>query len=151
MPPGRITREDATTLSAPDRRTVLRSGTVAAGFLAFGWVASERSNRPESAAGPPAGPITGTLVGWLVLQPDGGGQIDVAELDAASRPIRQRARQVIAPGALAQVGRQANQAMLHVVAESWGVSAAQCSCRPGRILHAATGRSVPFAIWTDFA
>jgi hypothetical protein len=95
--------------------------------------------------------VTGNLMGWLVINPDGGGQINLIELDARSQPLRLIASETILPTSLAGAARQATAVALRSAAASWDVSAAYCAYKLGRIEHPASGRSTPFAVWADFA
>ncbi len=130
-----------------DRRTLLRSGATV-GCLAFTGLGTE----PASASSPAgAAPLTGALVGWLVVAPDGGGQVNLLQVDAQSHPVRQVAVEAIqSMTSIAGAARQASAAVLRYVATSWQVSATDCTCGWGRIEHRQSGRSVRFTIWTDF-
>lgn len=131
-----------------DRRALLRGGATV-GSLAFAGLGAELASAP-----PRAGlvPLTGTLVGWLAIAPDGSGQFTLVQIDAQSRPGPQVAVERIQPTtSIAGTARQASAAVVSTVASSWGVSAADCICEWGRIEHRQSGRSIPFMIWTDFA
>jgi hypothetical protein len=130
------------------RRTLLGSGATVS-CLAFIGLEIE----PTSATSPAgSSPLTGVLVGWLVIAPDGGGQITLLQVDAESRPVRQIAVGAIQPTtSIAGAARQASTAVLRFAATSWQVLDTDCNCGWGRIEHRQSGRSIPFAIWTDFA
>jgi len=135
------------------RRTLLQGGATI-GCLAMaglpatsGLAALATDGRATDGA-----PLAGPLVGWVVIRADGGGRIDLVELDAESRPARQVATETIAPAtSLAAAARQARTATIRTVAASWRVPEGDCACGWGRIDHAASGRTIPFTIWTDFA
>jgi hypothetical protein len=140
-------------LSPLYRRTLLQGGatigclamtglSTTPGLAAAGTVATETERAP----------LVGPLVGWLVIQPDGGGRIDLVELDAESRPARQVASETIMPAtSLAAAARQARLAAIRTVAAFWQVPAGDCTCGWGRIGHTQSNRTIPFSIWTDFA
>ena len=131
-----------------ERRMLLRGGVAVAGGLAFAGLSLD-----PAAASLPAGAaaVKGALVGWLVVAPDGGGQIRLVELDALSRPARYLATETIAPAtSLAGASRQAGVAAVRCAAGVWNVPVEECVCGWGRIEHRLSGRSVPFSIWTDF-
>ena len=129
-----------------DRRTLLRSGATI-GCLAFvGWA--------PAGASPPAGRVslTDAVVGWLVVSPNGGAQGKFFQVDAQFRPVRQLAVEAIqSMTSIADAALQASTAVVRIVATSWEVSAADCTCGWGRIEHRQSGRSIRFTIWTDFA
>jgi hypothetical protein len=131
-----------------DRRALLRGGATV-GSLAFAGLGAELASAPPRAG---SVPLTGTLVGWLAIAPDGSGQLTLVQIDAQSRPGPQVAVETIQPTtSIAGTARQASAAVVGTVASSWGVSAADCICEWGRIEHRQSGRSIPFMIWTDFA
>ncbi len=130
------------------RRVVLHGGMAVAGFLAL-----TGSQFTPAVVASPAGsaPLTGALVGWLVMAPDGGGRIGLFDVDAESGPARQVAMEAIVPmSSVAGAARQATAVAVRAAAASWGVPAEDCTCGWGRIEHRSSGRSIPFKIWTDF-
>ncbi len=133
-----------------NRRTVLQSGAFAAGAFAFGgtiW------NSPAS-AGPVASdlspPITGRLVAWLVIDAERGASMRLAELDAghASREI---AAVTLPACSVTAAGAEADAQAVLAAAQAWRVPPAECVIGRGRIVHPASKRSVPYAVWIDFA
>jgi hypothetical protein len=131
-----------------DRRTLLRSGATAACFTFTGLGIVPAVASP----GATLVPVTGPLAGWLVLASEGGGRLTLMEVDAQSRPARLVAVETIpALASIADAARHASAAIVGIVANSWQVSASDCTCRLGRIDHSHSGRSVSLAIWTDFA
>jgi hypothetical protein len=131
-----------------DRRTLLRSGATAAcfGFAGMGVIPAGASQGASSA------PLIQPLAGWLLVTSEGEGRLTLMEVDAQARPARLLAFETIPVlTSIAGTARHASAAVVKIVAQSWKVSAADCTCRFGRIEHYQTGRSVPFAIWTDFA
>jgi hypothetical protein len=96
-------------------------------------------------------PLTGTLVGWLAIAPDGSGQLRLVQIDAQSRLGQQVAVATIPPmTSIAGAARRASAGIVGIVASSWGVSAADCICELGQIEHRQSGRAISFMIWTDF-
>jgi hypothetical protein len=88
----------------------------------------------------------------LTLRPDGGGLLNVVQIDAQSRLIRQVATEAIKPmGSIDKIARRASAILVTTVADSWQVSSADCTCAWGRIEHRHSGQLIPFRIWTDFA
>jgi len=133
---------------ALSRRTLLQGGATIGCLAMAGLPATPGLAAPATDEAPLAGP----LVGWVVIQPDGGGRIDLVELDTESRPTRHVATEALMPAtSLAAAARQARTAVIRTVAASWQVPAEACTCEWGRIGHAASGRTIPFTIWTDFA
>ena len=131
-----------------DRRTLIRAGA-SFGCIAFSGLGI--GSIGVSAAGGTL-PLTGALVGWLVIQPDGAGQLNLVEIDTQSASARQVAAERLRPvSSLSIAGRQANAAAVKVVAEAWKVPPTECSCEWGRIEHLQSGRSIPFKVWTGFA
>jgi hypothetical protein len=131
-----------------DRRALLRSGATAACFTFTGLGTLQADASP----GATVVPMTRPLAGWLRVTSEGGGHLTLMEVDAQSRPARELAVETIpALTSIADTARHASAAIVRIVAESWQVSASDCTCRLGRIEHSRSGRSVPFAIWTDFA
>ena len=127
------------------RRTLMRSGATV-GCLTFIGLGSVQAPLP------PGDPLTGALIGWLTLRPDGGGLLSVVQTDAQSRPIRQVATEAIDPmGSIDKIARRASAILVRTVADSWQVSSADCTCAWGRIEHRHSGQLIPFRIWTDFA
>ena len=95
-----------------DRRTLMRAGA------AFGSVALVGSVIAPALAAAPAAelPLPGGVIGWLVIEADGGGQVTVVQLDAQSRPVRHLAQEAIQSGAsVAGAARQATAAVVRVV------------------------------------
>jgi hypothetical protein len=136
------------TFSPLDRRTLLRGGATAACFSLTGLGTLAADASPDTFPSP----LTQPLAGWLVVAPAGGGHFTLTELDAQSGPARVLAVQTIpAQTSVAATARQASAAIVKIVAESWQVSAADCTCGQRRIEHRPSGRSVPFAMWTDFS
>ena len=134
--------------AALDRRTLCQAGLLAAS-VGFTRLGAERAD-----AGPPASvrPVTGPLIGWLLVTPDGAGRLTLIELDACSRPVRQAAVEAVRSAAsLTGAARHANDAALRWVAASWDVPVTDCAGGRGWIEHRRSGRCVPFALWTDFA
>jgi hypothetical protein len=146
------------TLSPLYRRTLLQGGATIGCLAIAGLPTTPGLAAPATATTAMATtvtdrvPLAGPLVGWVVIQPDGGGRIDLVELDAESRPARQVATEALMPAtSLAAAARQARVTAIRTVAASWQVPEGDCACEWGRIGHAASGRTIPFAIWTDFA
>jgi hypothetical protein len=129
-----------------DRRTLIRGGATL-GCLAltgFGQAAGDSSPAPVQ-------PLTGALIGWLTIGPAAGGHLTLVQTDARSGFERQIAVETIDPTpAVAGAARQATTMVVRIVAASWGVSPDDCACGWSRIEHSRSGRSVSFAIWTDF-
>jgi hypothetical protein len=132
-----------------DRRALMRLS------VAFGSsVALVGSGAASATAASPTTevPLTGAVLGWLAIGPDGGGRISVLEVSANAREPREMALEAVVPGtSLAASARQATGAVTRAVAAAWKVSPGDCVCNWGRIDHPASGRSIPFKIWTDFA
>jgi hypothetical protein len=131
-----------------DRRTLLQSGMTVAGCLALAGL------RPGTAlAGQPAtaAPVTGSVIGWTIIRHDGSGQLNIIQLDPRGHPERLIDTVMLLPmTSIATSLRYAQAAMVRTFAASWQVSARECVCQAGRIECRRDGRSVPFAIWTDF-
>ena len=131
------------------RRTLMRSGATVGCCLTFIGLGSVQV--PATAL-PPGDPLTGALIGWLTLRPDGGGLLNVVQTDAQSRPIRQVATEAIEPmGSIDKITRRASAIVVTTVANSWQVSSADCTCAWGRIEHRHSGKLISFGMWIDFA
>ncbi len=131
-----------------DRRTLMRAAATF-GCVALSGVGTAAAGVPTVAA---ASPLTGALIGWLVIQPDGAGRLSLVETDHQSGSVRLVAADVIGPASSLEIAaRQATTAAVEFVAESWGVQPSDCSCPWGRIEHLPSKQSIPFQIWTDFA
>ena len=76
-----------------DRRTLIRAGA-SFGCIAFSGLGI--GSIGVSAAGGTL-PLTGALVGWLVIQPDGAGQLNLVEIDTQSASARQVAAERLRP------------------------------------------------------
>lgn len=140
------------TISPLPRRTLLQSGAVLAGPLASGiWPQS--SHAVPVAAAPAEPPLSGTLAGWVVVEPDRGATVRLVQLDAASRPMRQVAAADLtledAGASLQQVCQRAHDVALEAVARSWGVPMAECVASHGRIVHKERGRTIGYTLWVD--
>ena len=131
------------------RRTVLQSGAFAAGAFAFGGLWTDSASAapvvPEAVS-----PITGRLVGWLVVDAEREASLRLAELHAA-RPAREIASVTLPAASVAALGAEANARAVAAAACSWDVPPADCALGRGCIVHPASGRSVPYAVWVDFA
>jgi hypothetical protein len=131
-----------------DRRTLMRSGATIGCCLTFIGLGGQA----PALALPPANPLTGALIGWLTLRPDGAGLLNIVQTDDQSRPIRQVATETIeSMGSIDRLARRASAVLVTTAADSWQVSSADCTCAWSRIEHRDSGRSIPFRIWTDFA
>ena len=132
-----------------DRRTLMGAAGATFACVAFSGPEIARAGISGEAG---TEPLTGALVGWLVIQPDGAGHLNLVEFDTQSGSARQVAAEVIrhAPS-LAIAAQRASDAAISVVARSWMVQPTDCSCEWGRIEHLQSKRSIPFKIWTDFA
>lgn len=138
-----------TTVPLP-RRTLLQSGALLAGPLAVAGFWPRPGYAAPVAAEAAGPPMSGTLVGWVVVEPDRGASIRLVQLDAKARPIRQVAAANVSAGAsLDQFGQRAHAMAVEAVARSWGVPAAECVADRGRIVHAGQRREIACALWTD--
>jgi len=99
--------------------------------------------------------VSGTLAGWVVVEPDHGATVRLVQLDAASRPVRQIAasRLTLAEtgASFQQVCQHGHELIVDMVAHSWSVPAAECLVSRGRIAHDGTGHSVGYTFWADVA
>ncbi len=144
------------TFSPLPRRTLLQSGAALAGPLVLGgvWPRSGQAAPPVTAE-PAEPPLSGTLAGWVTVEPDSGATVRLMQLDAASRPVRQAAAAELtfadSGASLQQVCRRAHDLALDTVARSWRVPKAECVASRGRIAHAGTGREVGYTLWVDIA
>ena len=135
-----------------DRRTLLRTGGLAAGALAAGGLGSGRADAARAAGGArPALELGGPLVGWVVLDLDRGGLVQLVEIDPSSKPVRTIATEALPLMPPASAVRRAHMLAVRTVAASWGVRPETCLVAPRRIAHPASGRSIGYAVWTDFA
>lgn len=134
-------------LSLLDRRTLLQSGMTVAGCLALVGLRPDTALAAQPAA---VAPVTGSVIGWLVIGRDGGAQINIIQVDPNGNPERLIDTATFPVTSVAASARYALAAMLGAVAASWQVPAAECVCQAGRLECRRDGRSVPFAVWTDF-
>jgi hypothetical protein len=74
----------------------------------------------------------------------------LVELDARHQS-REIAAVELPASSVTAAGAEANAWAVAAVAHSWQVSPADCAIGRGRIVHPASGRSVPYAVWIDFA
>lgn len=135
------------------RRTMLQSGALAAGSLALGgafWTDPARAEAGPGAA-ETAEPITGRLVAWLVIDAERGASLRLAELDASRQPLREVATANVPASSVTAAWEEANARAVVAMARSWQVAPSECDIGHGQIVHPASGRSVPYAVWTDFA
>ncbi len=143
------------TIAPLNRRMLLQSGAALAGPFALAGVWPRSSHAMPLAAEPTEPPVSGTLAGWVVVEPDHGATVRLVQLDAASRPIRQVAAKDLIVGesgaSLQQVCQRAHEMALEAVARSWGVPTAECIAGHGRIAHEGRQRSVGYTIWVDIA
>ncbi len=134
------------------RRTVLQSGVALAAPLAFAGLCSRPSHAAPSAIEPP---LSGTLAGWVVVEPDYGATVRLVQLDAASQPVRHIAtsRLTLAEtgASFQQVCQRAHELAVDMVARSWSVPSADCVVSRSRIAHEETGHSVGYTFWADVA
>jgi hypothetical protein len=131
------------------RRTVLQSGAFAAGAIAFGgglWNGSASAGPVAHEAVPP---ITGRLVAWLAIEAERGAALRLAEI-GASGVTREIASATLPASSVTAAGDEANAWAVTEVARSWRVPPAECALGRGCIVHPASGRSVPYAVWIDF-
>ena len=136
------------------RRALLQSGAMLAGPLALAGVWPQPVNAASAPGETSGSPLTGTLAGWVMVEPDRGAAVRLVQLDAEARPIRQVAADLTlsAPDAsLRQLGQRAHAMALEAVARSWRVPKAECVASHGRIAHAGTGREVGYTLWVDIA
>ncbi len=136
-----------------DRRTLLRSGGMAVGSLALagGWTL------PANAT-PPTPPLTaglgtelaGSVVAWVVLDFDRGATLRLMQLDGG-RPGAELAAHALPPVAPTTAADAANQLAIATVAQAWQAPPGTCAIEHSRITHPASGRSIGYAIWVDFA
>ena len=136
-----------------NRRAVLQSGALAAGSWALGGALRADPARASAASGvaETAPPITGGLVAWLVIDAGRGASLRLAELDATRRPVREIATATFPAASVTAACGEANARVIAATARSWQVASSECGIGHGRILHPASGRSVPYAVWIDFA
>ena len=143
------------TIAPLPRRTLLQSGAALAGPLALAGVWPRSSYAAPAAAEAAEPPVSGTLAGWVVIEPDHGATVRLVQLDAASRPVRQVAAADLTLAnsgtSLQQVCHRAHAMALEAVARSWGVPPAECIAGRGRIVHATRQRSVGYTLWVDIA
>ncbi len=136
--------------SSLNRRTVLQSGALAAGAFAFGGVLWTSPASAGAAMGEAARPITGRLVAWLVIEAEREASLRLAELGAES-PAREIVSTTLPATSITAVSAEANAWAIAAVARSWDVPPAECAIGHGRIVHPASGQSVPYTVWIDFA
>ncbi len=135
-------------LSLLHRRALLQSGVTVAGCLALAGL------RPVTALGAPrvsSVPVTGNVIGWLVIGRAGGGELTIVQIDLLGHP--ERLIETITVPALTSVAafaRHAHAATVKAIATSWQMPATECVSQSGRIECSRLGRSVRFALWTDF-
>jgi hypothetical protein len=133
---------------------LLQSGAVLAGPIALARI-WPRSSHAAPIAAEPITPLSGTLAGWVVVEPDRGATARLFQLDAASRPIRQVAAADLplagSGASLQRVCQRAHEIALETVARSWDVPTAECIAGHGRIVHAARQHSVRYILWVDVA
>jgi hypothetical protein len=132
------------------RRTVLQSGAFAAGAFAFGGGLWNGAASAAPVAPDMAPPITGRLVAWLVIDAEREASLRLAELDAA-RPTREIASVTLPASSVMALSAEANARAVTAAARSWQVPPADCAIGHGCIVHPGSGRSVPYAVWIDFA
>ncbi|HJS87735.1 MAG TPA: hypothetical protein VJ779_19955 [Acetobacteraceae bacterium] len=132
------------------RRTVLQSGAFAAGAFAFGGALWDGSASAAPAAPESVPPITGRLIAWLVIDVERETSLRLAELDAA-RPAREIASITLPAPSVMAASAEANAWAVAAVAQSWRVPPSECAIGHGCIVHRASGRAVPYAVWIDFA
>ena len=141
------------TIAPLPRRTLLQSGAALAGPLALAGVWPRPSHAAPVVAEPTESPISGTLAGWVVVEPDRGAKVRLVQLDAASRPVRQVAAADLtladSGASLQQVCQRAHAMALETVARSWNVPTSECIAGHGRIVHAARQHSVGYTTWVD--
>lgn len=131
-----------------DRRTLMRAGAIFGGVTFSGLGIASPGISTEVGMEP----MTGALIGWLVIQPDNSGRLNLIETHKQPGIVQRVAVEVIEPSASLEIAaRRASAAVIKFVAGSWGVQQADCSCEWGRISHSQSGRSIPFKVWTDFA
>ncbi len=136
-----------------NRRTVLQSGALAAGAFAFGgalWSNPATAGPAGPAVAEAAPPITGKLVGWLIIEPEKGASLRLADVNEA-REAREIASVTLQAASVMAASAEANARAVAAAARSWRVPPADCAIGHGRIVHPASGRSVPYAVWIDFA
>jgi hypothetical protein len=136
-----------------DRRSLLRTGGMAAGSLALagGWVLPANATtpipRPSTAIN--TAPVD-SIVAWAVLDFERGATVRLMQLDGG-RPgaeLATRSLPPISPAALAEV---ANHLAVATVSGAWLVAPDSCVTQHGRITHPASGRSIGYGVWVDFA
>ncbi len=131
-----------------DRRTLIRGGaTIGCCLTSIGM-----GTRHEASSVLALGvPLTGALIGWLNVRPDGSGLIDIVQTDGQWRAVRPVATETIAPmGSIERMARRASAVLSETVARSWQLPVVDCTIAWSRIEHRPSGRSIPFRIWTDF-
>lgn len=143
------------TIAPLPRRTLLQSGAAFAGPLALAGMWPSPSRAAPAVAEAAQVPLSGTLAGWVAVEPDRGPTIRLVQLDAASRPVREVAAAELgsaeAGTSLQAICRRAHAMALETVARSWGVPASECIAGSGRIAHEGRGRAVGYALWVDVA
>lgn len=143
------------TISPMPRRTLLQTGAVLAGPLAFAGAWPRSSHAAPAAAEAAEPPVSGMLAGWVVVEPDRGATVRLVQLDAASRPVRQVAAADLtladAGVSLQQVCQRAHEMAVEAVARSWGVPTAECIASQGRIAHEGRQQAVGYTLWVDIA
>lgn len=128
-----------------DRRVVLRVGLLASAAFAC-LPASAISAAPafdDSELG-------GAVLAWMTLV-GGEAHLRLLALGPGAQMVAQISEEKFAFASLAEAARRADEASRRVAAARWAVPAAQCATKCGRIVDTTTGRSLPVAIWTDFA
>ena|SRR5579875_2445559 len=144
-----------------NRRALLQTGAVAAGTLAIVGAAVPGAAAVASA---PAPSLSGSLLAWVVLRPEDRAEIRLAHMDPNEQVIGQSApldlavsdlyaggERVSAWGQMRAACARAQDLAVRIAANAWGVAAENCAVEPGRIVHVASGRSVGFRVWAEFA
>ena len=129
-----------------DRRSLLWSGAAAAGVAAFpGW------KMPPEASGVRSKLQASAVLARLVVGKDGGSHTEVVEFDRSLTPLLVTRLASFPPLSLAAAARRSRDEAMGWVAHAWDVPPAQCAWNGRLIKHDPSGRSLPAALWTDFA
>ncbi len=132
-----------------NRRTLLTAGGVAAGGLVLGLRA--RAEAATLVPPTPEAPLAGPMLAWVVLDLDRGGRVRLLEMDRRSQPVRALATEELPLLSPIAAARRAHDLAMRTVAASWGVPREGCVIEAHRVAHNASGRSIGYAVWTDFA
>ncbi len=142
------------------RRSMLEAAAMGAGALVAAGFPAATAGAVASATSA----RSAMLAAWVVVRPEAGADVQFAYLDDRSRrrhvlpAVRLEARQTAPAARPASAWGQAQEAAAlaqslaaGMAAAAWGVPASECAIQPGRIAHAASGRSIRHCVWLEVA